>query len=159
MANYVDYNDIIKAATMRLTKSFVYPVYASETTEGYKAPCFFVDLLPVSTVYETSNIAETTMTLIVTFFNDSDNSIENRTVLMDLRRAFRLKLHVDDRYLNITESTAQMIGDTTENKYMSSIAFDIVYKEDISEKVEHEVAQELHFNGHLHVANRKDVFN
>ena len=141
----IEYNDIIKAATMVLAKKFPnIPVYASETIEGYKPSCFFVELLPIETVYETLNIAQTTLTLVISYFSETNNGIENRNMIMQIKRAFGLKLQVGKRHLTLEKSTSEVVGDVDLDKRVFHTGFDITYKEftdQLEEKCE--VAREL----------------
>lgn len=136
----MNYNDIIKSATQKLKQAYPdLPVYASETIEGYKAPCFFINIYPVKTTYETLNIAEVTLILVISFFSDTEDSVQNNNMLYDLRNLFKLKLKVNDRHLTISDADCEVIGDTYLNNYNSHIALELTYKEFIGEEDEHDL--------------------
>ena len=51
-------NDIYKATNLMLSGEFNLKIYGNEISEGFKAPCFFVRILPTEISNESTNFKQ-----------------------------------------------------------------------------------------------------
>lgn len=123
----ITYTDIAKSVTTVLNNAFPnIPVYADDVTEGYKTPCFFIGLYPVSSTTETVNISSTTLLIVVSYFADTKNSIVNLNTMQQIKKVFGITLNVGNRKLLISNSETEKVNDDGD---VFDFSFSITYKE------------------------------
>lgn len=75
--------------------------YADDVQEGYKRPCFFVQIFPIAFDYETPSYASGRLMLVVNYFSADGTQLENLKMYDALREAFGQSLQVEGRSLRL----------------------------------------------------------
>nr|WP_303244373.1 hypothetical protein [uncultured Cellulosilyticum sp.] len=135
----INFTDIVKSVIDVLKSNFNLPVYANEVKEGYKEPCFFVRIYPVSSDVETKNYMSTDLRIEVSYYSDTDDTVENMMVVQTMRKVFGVTLKVGDRTLTIHDTEVEGIDDD-----IYEFTFSTSYLELVNFDTEPEVATTLH---------------
>lgn len=135
----IDFTDIVKSVIDVLKSDFKLPVYANEVKEGYKEPCFFVRIYPVSSDTETRNHMRTDLRIEVSYYSDTDDTVANMEIVQRIRKAFGITLKTNDRTLTIHDTEVDKIDDD-----IYEFTFSTSYLELVNFDTEPEVAKELH---------------
>lgn len=135
----INFTDIVKSVIDVLKSNFNLPVYANEVKEGYKEPCFFVRIYPVSSDVETKNYMSTDLRIEVSYYSDTDDTVENMMVVQTMRKVFGVTLKVGDRTLTIHDTEVESIDDD-----IYEFTFSTSYLELVNFDTEPEVATTLH---------------
>lgn len=136
----IRYQDLLMGVIEVLKRTYpTVPIYGDEVTEGYKTPCFFVNLYPVQSETETKNYLNTHMLVVLTYFSDTKEGLKNLEVLSTLKYSFGVVLAVQERHLIIQDTTSEKVED---NVYQFS--FHITYKELINYDQDYELIKTIH---------------
>lgn len=119
-------------------------VYFKEVTEGYNRPCYFIDVLPVTRTQEMQGIFSISLLIVISYFSNTNNSLNNMDTLDSLINSFGGLLPVLDRVLIIDEFQVDEVG---ENNREFNLTFNLQYKDVLDIKEENiKVAKELSLN-------------
>lgn len=99
--------DIFKAIAGMIGKKFTLPVYSTNTEEGFKPECFFLELISPAVSYITGRYRREEMSFRVTFFPQTEKDLERvLAVKNELQELFDLQIKVTDDFLiNIISQT------------------------------------------------------
>lgn len=135
MANLVDIkksiNNVLKTNFSNLK------IYAGEIVEGFKRPCFFTQVLPVSTEYDTTNFTSNKTMIVINYFSKDKTDLENIKMYDDLKKAFGMTLKVNNRSFLLHDIRADIADGVLQFK------FDLDYFADIEKIDKHKIMQEL----------------
>ncbi|MDF2842474.1 MAG: hypothetical protein K0R00_900 [Herbinix sp.] len=111
-------------------------IYGNEVKEGYNKPSFFVELRPKKRSNDSMRFKSLAYTIIITYFQDQPNEIDNLTKIDEITEIFGYKLSVNDRKIAVTESDFQFVGDDND---ILQLSIEIEYLEavertDLSQK-------------------------
>lgn len=135
----IGYQDILRSVVEGLKHiNPTIPIYGSEVKEGYKTPCFFIELLPVESETETKNFLTTRLMIIISYFTDCKNALKDLEVLSSLKCGFGISLKVQDRHFTLQDSISEKVEDG-----VYQFSFNIAYKELINFDKEGEVIQTI----------------
>ncbi|HQD81181.1 MAG TPA: hypothetical protein PK003_10145 [Bacillota bacterium] len=74
-------------------------VYGNEVKEGFKRPCFFVQLLPIHDRIESARMERRLIMVAVQYFSEHGTDIENLAMADKLKEVFGLTIDVGGRKL------------------------------------------------------------
>lgn len=135
----IGYHDILKAVVETLHSIYPnIPVYGDQVTEGYKMPCFFIQILPIESETETKNFLTTQLMIVISYFSACKDNLENLKVMSKIKRQFGISLYVEDRHFTIRDSTTEKT-DTEVHQF----SFNIIYKELINFEEENELIKTI----------------
>lgn len=82
--------DFKKDCNKLLSETFEskYPIYGTETTDGYKRPAFFTELLPRTWQRKNRNIVEVGLTYKLTFLETTHNEATCLSIVDSVQEAF-----------------------------------------------------------------------
>lgn len=107
----ITYTDIKSAITTALNNIFPgVPVYGLDTTEGYKRPCIFLDIVPE--LDEGSvNFRHKYCTVEITKVQKSTDEADALDFFLAIEQKFYLKIAVKDRKINTARFTPAWLGE------------------------------------------------
>lgn len=138
-------DDIKKAILKKLHDNFpTYKLYGEEVPQGFKKPCFFVEILPVSFNNSSKYHIEKSINIDIHYFSENGTNAENFEMIDKLNEIFNIALEVNDRVFTINEINTTIV-DT-----VLHFSFDINFTDALDEtKVydyqEYEKMQELNY--------------
>lgn len=100
--------DIKKAVLAKLKAKFpTHKLYGEEIKQGFTRPCFFIEIVPISTNNLDELYDQKRISVKVHYFSPNETNEENYSMSDELNKVFRLYLPVQDRNLHIlsTDST------------------------------------------------------
>lgn len=135
------YTDIIKSITKVLKDNFKeIKIYGDEVMEGYKTPCFFVGIYPISHETVTKNYIHTRLLISISYFSDTVDSVKNYMIVDKLRQAFGIVLTIGERHHTIQNVEIEKVDSS-----IFEFSFSINYLELINFEKEREIMKELHY--------------
>lgn len=138
----IHYQYILRSVVEKLHAIYpAIPVYGDEVKEGYKTPCFFIELLPIESETETKNFLTTSLMIIISYFSDCEESLKNLEILADLKCGFGIGLKVQERHFTLQDSISEKVEDG-----VYQFSFNITYKELINFDKENELIQIIEHN-------------
>lgn len=133
-------NVAIKAAVNDLlNRATGYKVYGREVTEGYDTPSLFTEKLTKPFQRETVGFAKSGFTIMITFFQDTPDELEQMKLLDTVRDAFGMSIAVEDRILTVGEITYDYAG---QKEDILQISVDFDFYENTTPKEAGEIAKE-----------------
>lgn len=108
----ITYVDILTAITAKLDETFHVPVHSDEVLEGFSMPCFFVKVIPVTSV-EHCNVTRTTVSIVLTYFTDHRDQIEYLAVEDAVRQMLDIGFYVagGNRYIHLDGLSGSRVGE------------------------------------------------
>ena len=103
-------NDIYKATNLMLSGEFNLKIYGNEISEGFKAPCFFVRILPTEISNESTNFKHKSYTIQITYFQKVLSQSGCHSVIDTVESLFGLKMLIEDRYVNVADFSYSFTG-------------------------------------------------
>lgn len=86
-----------------LSKAFPeLPIYGPDTTGALARPSFYTEIVPYVLQYETVNLVQQRVGFKISLMEEVTDEVFELTVLAGIRRAFGLKLAVEDRKLTVS---------------------------------------------------------
>ncbi len=135
--------DIYTAVNLLLKSKYPsYKTYGHEVTEGYKKPSFFVDLIPRGISNESINFKKYAYTIMITYFQETVDEIDNLKKVDEIQELFGYKLRVKESLFNITDFSYDFVGEFTN---VLQIRVDFDYTE-YNERIRGPVANEININ-------------
>lgn len=116
-----------------------YKTYGHEVVEGFDKPSFFVNLVPNTISNESVNYKKYSYSIVITYFQDRPNEIDNLNKADEIQALFGYHLKVGDKLLAITDFDYEFVGEYTNILQMS---FEMEYME-YNQKQQPETATEL----------------
>ena len=104
------YLDVFKYVNKKISEEFGIAVYSDEVSEGFKMPCFFVKLLPTSSI-ETKNTTQVKMTIVITFLTQERNQIVYLNTYDRMNKIFDAGFSVGDRYIHVEQIQDSRTGE------------------------------------------------
>lgn len=96
----------IETAVSGVLKCKGFDVFASEVKEGYKRPCCFIEVLPVSVTLENPYSEIVTDSVEITYFPETETKEELLNTAQKFKETFLYKpIKVKDRFLSANEIT------------------------------------------------------
>jgi len=118
--------------------------YGSEIKEGYKRPCFFVQIMPITLDTFKKNTSENTISVEMNYFSAKRTDLENLQMYDTLKKNFGSNLQIGLRKILIRKFRAQTIDDI-DNIY--SIKFDLNFYDEIEDNTPvADMMQEINLN-------------
>ncbi len=111
----ITYVDIMNAMTEMITKAFQLPVHSDEVLEGFAMPCFFIKLVPVTTV-EHKNVMRTTVSIVLTYFTDTRDELAWLDVQDKVRHLIQTGFFVANRarYIHVDDFSDTRLGEESD---------------------------------------------
>ncbi|WP_301859263.1 DUF6838 family protein [uncultured Megasphaera sp.] len=107
----ITYVDILDAIAAKLDETFHVPVHSDEVLEGFSMPCFFVKVIPVTSV-EHCNVTRTTASIVLTYFTDHRDQIEYLAVEDAVRQMLDIGFYVaGSRYIHLDGLSSSRVGE------------------------------------------------
>lgn len=108
----ITYVDILTAITAKLDETFHVPVHSDEVLEGFSMPCFFIKVIPVTSV-EHCNVTRTTVSIVLTYFTDHRDQIEYLAVEDAVRQMLDIGFYVAGgrRYIHLDGLSSNRVGE------------------------------------------------
>ncbi|KZL94366.1 phage tail terminator family protein [Clostridium magnum] len=135
----------IKKSINDVLKGTGYKVYGNEVKEGFTRPCFFAQLIPISSDILKKDTSENFLMAEIIYFSKDKTDLENLKMYDVLKKSFIPTLQVNNRKFLVRNFRSDTIDDTendTDNIY--SIRFDLnFYDEIIDNTPEAELMQNL----------------
>lgn len=103
----------LKTACNQLLKSR-YPdmdIYGAATAERLAKPCFYTEIVPYASKYESRNWVKASAGYKITFMQQVPDEKEQLEAAEEIRLLFGLKLAVEDRKLDVREYDVDYIGE------------------------------------------------
>ncbi|ROR28368.1 hypothetical protein EDD66_105310 [Mobilisporobacter senegalensis] len=133
--------DIYNAvSTLLYSKYPTYKVYGHEVVEGYEKPSFFIDLLPKKNLNESINFKTKAYKILITYFPEDLNEIDNLTKADEIIELFGYKLVVSGNKIPVTDSNYEFVG---ENTNTLQVVIEIEYLESNNRTNSSVIANEL----------------
>lgn len=111
----------IKKSVNDILKTTEYKVYGNEVKEGFKRPCFFVQLFPIGSNLLNQSTTENSVMVEIIFFSKDKTDLENIKMYDFLRKSFTPVLLMGDRKILTQNFRAETIDDVI------SVKFDLNY--------------------------------
>lgn len=115
----------IKKSVISLIKPLNIAVYGKSIKQGFKTPCFFVQLMPIESNTVTRNFSENTYTVEIVYFSENETDLENVRMYDNLRGIFSKTIAINERNI-----LPQKLRYDTED-YVMSFRFDLSFYDDI----------------------------
>lgn len=106
----ITYLDILDALVTKLAAEFGVTIHSDEVLEGFKMPCFFIKFVP-STTIETLNVAETQLTIFLTYFTNNRNEVVYLEIAERMKNLIDTGFKVKDRFVHVEEINDDRIGE------------------------------------------------
>lgn len=133
----IEYLDLFKEVAKTLTTTFHIPVHSDEVLEGFSMPCFFIKLLPISSV-ETINVMQVKMSIMITYLTNRRDQITYLGVFDKIRDTFDVGFPVGDRYVHIEQIQDTRTGEKDD---ILQIEMDITYfnkTKNLQDRIDHD---------------------
>lgn len=136
--------DIYESITDLLKNKYVnYSTHGHEVTENFSKPCFFVNFASKSITNESANYKKMSYTIIITYYPQEPNEVDNLNKIDEIRELLNFKLKVKERFINITDYAFEFIGDNTNTLQIKIV---VEYYETIEREDNHMIAGTLKTN-------------
>ena len=147
----VKLSDIKKAVNEKLIDSFpdMSPPYGKETVQGPIRPCFFSEV-SVRHRTKTKKYNENDGVITLTYLQDEPDELDALEKFDAIREAFKLKLKVNKRYINVDAIEFTWTG---KDDNILQIEIEISYEDTNDRKTEHEMMQKIVFKEELENGN------
>lgn len=133
--------DIKKSINQVLKTNFPdIKIYSSEVTEGFKRPCFFTQIVPATSDYETTNFTSNKLLVVINYFNENGTELENLKMHDNLKKAYGMTLKVKNRYFLLRNIRSEIVDEILQFR------FDISYFDGIDKTEDNEKATNLEIN-------------
>lgn len=110
MSHYITYIDIVSVLAKMLDAEFGYPIHSDEVLEGFAMPCFFIKIVPLTSI-ETLNVTTTTLTAYLTYFTNNRDEVEYLDVEDRVKKVLDIGFDVEDRFVHIDEISDNRLGE------------------------------------------------
>ena len=117
-----------------------YRFYGIEVTEGYEKPSFFTQLIPVMIEREMQRTTDNIFLFVVTLFQKEPDEADALEKITEIRDAYGAKVHIGDRYINVTDFSYEFIG---EDRNIPQIQITVSFKDQIMRKEEQEAMRHV----------------
>ena len=130
-------DEIREATAAALKTKTKAKIYKNEVVEGFLAPCFFISSYITSVRAAGKSILKAEAAVEISYFasKDAEKRVRNENdaykVMSALSELFSAKLHVKDRFLNITDNSFSWVG---ENNDIPAFQFALEYFDDRDEE-------------------------
>lgn len=118
--------DIKQAISSILKEKIGYKIYSNNVKEGYKTPCFFIQLLPVTTDLENTNTIKNNLMIEIVYFSNKKSDLDNMTIYNEVKNFIFPVLAVKDRKLIVKNFNYLILEDN-----IMSIRFNLNYRTQI----------------------------
>lgn len=147
----VKLSDIKKAVNEKLIDLFpdMSPPYGKETVQGHVRPCFFSEV-SVRHRTKTKKYNENEGVITLTYLQDEPDELDALEKYDAIREAFKLKLKVNKRYINVDAIEFSWTG---KDDNILQIEIEISYEDTNDRKTEHEMMQKIVFKEELENGN------
>ncbi len=138
----------IKAAIIALIKTKFKSVacYGADVKEGLKKPSFSIKLIPAGIENDNYSTFSCRYICAITYFQQKVSEIDSLKVTSDLHKVFGRKIHVADRYINITDFRYDFVG---ENSDILQIMVELSFLDAWDKEAEADPAKEVKINEKL----------
>ena len=103
-------------------------IFANEIREGFDRPCFFVNLLPVTSDTFKSHTSENSLMVEIVYFSANKTDLENLQMYNTLKGILTPILPIGTRKLLVRKFRAEVIDETD---HIYSIKFDLNFYDEI----------------------------
>lgn len=115
-------------------------IYGKEIKEGYKPPCFFVEILDKGQQTDSKSYARGGFTVFISYFQTQTYELDQLQKIDEIKLLFGMVLKVGNRILTVGEYTYDYTGEYDE---ILQISIDFDYKENIMQPETEETAAEV----------------
>lgn len=130
--------DLNKAINHILKTNFPgHKLYAGEVTEGFERPCFFTQVVPLRSEYETKNYKSDRLMVVINYFNENDTELENIKMHDKLSNIFTMTLKVKGRCFLLQNIRSSIVDSVLQFR------FDLDFLSKVGKQEEHEIMEEL----------------
>lgn len=102
--------------------------YGNEVKEGFSRPCFFVNLIPVTSDTFKKDTSENSLMIEIVYFSANKTDLENLQMYDTLKGILTPTLHVGTRNLLVKNFRAQVVDETD---HIYSIKLDLNFYDEI----------------------------
>jgi len=120
--------DIKKAINDALVPTGLKPPYGNEVKEGFSRPCFFVNLIPVTSDTFKRDTSENSLMVEIVYFSANKTDLENLQMYDTLKGILTPILTIGNRKLLVRNFRAEVID---EDDHIYSVKFDLNYYDEI----------------------------
>ncbi|OPJ58442.1 phage tail terminator family protein [Clostridium oryzae] len=132
----------IKKSVVSALKSQKLKIYGTEIDEGFKRPCFFVQIVGLGSEIVNRNFCENLYTVEIAYFSVDKTDIENAKMYDVLRTIFSEALIVEDRSLICRKLRMSIVED-----HVMSFKFDLSFYDKTRETTsDADIAEKLNLN-------------
>lgn len=124
----------IKEAVVSILKSNnpgINGPYGSEIKKGFIRPCFFVQIMPISSEIATKNYSENVVTVEIMYFSSGGTDLENVKMHDTLSSLFSVPLIIGDRKILPRNIRSEVVDDNAMGYNSMSFKFDLNYYNEI----------------------------
>jgi hypothetical protein len=125
------YKDIITSFTLKLSEVFSdVNVYVDDTVNGVDDSCFYVQLVPMSTIANTKETDKKSLLVSIKYYQEASKSKLDLLDMIDLlNNEFNRGIQVKDRFLNFNNIEPNILKDDI--AYYLDFLISIRYVDDI----------------------------
>ncbi len=140
--------DIKEAINLTLKSNFpAIGRYSRETKEGFKKPCFFIELLPIMRIKENKAHYFRKITVLIRYFSLNKTELEGLKISDELEDVFLQPITIGDRKITIDEVESEFIDEVLvfqfDISYIDSLEEDKVYGYEDSELMQELLLEEV----------------
>ena len=124
----------IKEAIVSLLKSNnpgINGPYGSEIKKGFTRPCFFVQIMPISSEIATKNYSENVVTVEIMYFSSGGTDLENVKMHDTLYSLFSVPLVIGDRKILPRNIRSETVHDNAMGYNSMSFKIDLNYYNEV----------------------------
>lgn len=111
--------------------------YSNDIEEGFKKPCFFTQIVPMTMDYETVNFTSNKLMIVINYFSKDEKEKDHLQIDANLRRAFGMTLKVNQRSFLLQNIRSERVDRVLQFRFDMNF-FDGIEKQEI-----HELMDEL----------------
>lgn len=115
-------------------------IYGTDSTEGLERPCFYTEIVPYTLTYETINRVHQSCGFKISILEKKTDEAFQLTALATIRKAFGLKLPVEDRKITITDVDFETTG---KNNDVFQITITFEWYDSIAEADTHPIMERV----------------
>ncbi len=115
-------------------------IYGTDSTEGLKRPCFYTEIVPYTLTYETINRVHQSCGFKISLLEKTTDEAFQLKALAAIRKAFGLKLPVEDRKLTISDVDFETTG---KNNDVFQITITLDWYDSIAEADTHPLMEHI----------------
>lgn len=134
---------IKKAVNKILYEKYKLPIYGSQILEGYKKPCFFVQIELDRASFVNRNIIEKVFVINIYYFQREKDEHDIMTKMDQLLKEIGAKLLVNDRSLEVSDISFNLTGEARD---ILKMEFTISFYDNQDKTDEADIAKELEIN-------------